>query len=283
MPAIFRASAPAAATLDRLGALQQLPGTWIGGGFNLIARPDHDRAFFLQLSATQEIIEFTPIGSPIPNRAAQQDDIEFLGLRYVHQVSDAVTKGALHIEPGLWLNLPATTVPQAPPSVVRLATIPHGDALIAQGSGSAPEPGPPAITSVSSRPFTQVPGTLLNDFGYLDPYLTSPLPPGIPLGAIQNPNLVLTTAIAKQAITQTVTLKVATTTVIGGLTGALANIPFVARNANATEMHSTFWIETVEHPDGDGQYLQLQYTQTVILNFLGIDWPHISAGTLVKQ
>ena len=43
---------------------QQLPGTWVGGGFNLIARPEHIRAFFLQLSATQEIIEFTPIGSP---------------------------------------------------------------------------------------------------------------------------------------------------------------------------------------------------------------------------
>jgi hypothetical protein len=48
-------------------------------------------------------------------------------------------------------------------------------------------------------------------------------------------------------------------------------------------MHSTFWIETVEHPNGNDQYLQLQYTQTVILNFLDIDWPHISVGTLVKQ
>ena len=255
----------------------------MGGGFNLIARPGHNRAFLLQLSATQEIIEFTPIGSPIPNRGSRQDDIEFLGLRYVQQVSDAVTKGALHIEPGLWLNLPATTVPQAPPNVVRLATIPHGDALIAQGSGSAPEPGPPSIAPVSSKPFTRIPGTLLSQFGYLDPYLLAPLPPGIPLGAAENPNLVLTEAIAKQAIAQTVTLQVATVTAIGGITGSLANIPFLVGNANATEMHSTFWIETVEHPDGNGQYLELQYTQTVILNFLDIDWPHISVGTLIKQ
>jgi hypothetical protein len=27
----------------------------------------------------------------------------------------------------------------------------------------------------------------------------------------------------------------------------------------------------------------VQYTQTVILHFLGIDWPHISVATLTKQ
>jgi hypothetical protein len=29
--------------------------------------------------------------------------------------------------------------------------------------------------------------------------------------------------------------------------------------------------------------MQLQYTQTIILDFLGIHWPHISVATLVKQ
>ncbi len=29
--------------------------------------------------------------------------------------------------------------------------------------------------------------------------------------------------------------------------------------------------------------MQLQYTQTIILNFLGINWPHISVATLLKQ
>ena len=28
---------------------------------------------------------------------------------------------------------------------------------------------------------------------------------------------------------------------------------------------------------------QPQYTQTVILNFLGVNWPHISVATLTKQ
>jgi len=54
------------------------------------------------------------------------------------------------------------------------------------------------------------------------------------------------------------------------------------RNANATKLDAIFWIETVEQPDGS-TFLQLQYTQCVILNFLGIDWPHISVSTLTKQ
>ena len=32
----------------------------------------------------------------------------------------------------------------------------------------------------------------------------------------------------------------------------------------------------------DGEYLQLQYTQTVLLNFSGLSWPHVSAATLLK-
>jgi hypothetical protein len=54
------------------------------------------------------------------------------------------------------------------------------------------------------------------------------------------------------------------------------------RNANATRLDTIFWIETVQQTDGS-TFLQLQYTQTVILNFLGIDWPHISVSTLIKQ
>jgi hypothetical protein len=33
---------------------------------------------------------------------------------------------------------------------------------------------------------------------------------------------------------------------------------------------------------GDRQFLQLQYTQTVLLNFLGLSWPHVSVATLRK-
>ena len=47
-------------------------------------------------------------------------------------------------------------------------------------------------------------------------------------------------------------------------------------------MDAIFWIEKVQQPDGT-HFMQLQYTQTIILNFLNINWPHISVATLVKQ
>jgi hypothetical protein len=34
--------------------------------------------------------------------------------------------------------------------------------------------------------------------------------------------------------------------------------------------------------DGKPAFLQLQYTQTVLLNFNGLSWPHVSVATLRK-
>jgi hypothetical protein len=44
---------------------------------------------------------------------------------------------------------------------------------------------------------------------------------------------------------------------------------------------ATFWIETVQRPDGS-QFLQLQYSQTVLLDFEKVIWPHVSVATLIK-
>ncbi|QUQ70938.1 heme-binding protein [Kutzneria sp. CA-103260] len=286
METVFRASAPVADAGPDLGPLLELPGTWVGDGFNLISRPDqHDnKPFFLELNATRETLSFTPIGAPIPNRGSGQDDIFFQGVHYLQQVSDAATNGALHLEPGMWLNIPATTDPVAPASVVRMATIPHGDALLAQGS-SLLVPGPPQIAPVDSTPtFSTGPNTGQKVTGpYLDPFTKTRLPHGIPHGAIANPNVVLTEAISKQKILETTVLIISTTTEIGGSAGGIQNIPFVVKNANAVSMSAIFWIEKVQTEDGTGTFMQLQYTQQVMLDFLGINWPHIQVATLVKQ
>jgi hypothetical protein len=298
-PSTFRASAPAAAVIPQLGPLAELPGTWVGKGFNLISLPDkhENKPFRLKLNATMETLNFTAIGGPIPNRGSAQDDIAFLGLHYLQQVSDAITSEGLHIEPGLWLNLPATTAPHQAATVARLGTIPHGDSLLAQGN-FLNVAGGPKIDPSDSTPFTLDPatGARKNDTNqqYLTPFHTTPLPAGIPAGAIADPNVVLTAAIKGQKIANTVVLIVSANP-IGGINGTpiapsnkpnevggIVNIPFVVTNANANSFSAIFWIETVVNPDGT-QFLQLQYTQTVILDFLGLKWPHISVATLVKQ
>ena len=75
---------------QKLGYLCELPGTWEGRGFNLIARPDlHDKAnLYLQLNQTHETLTITPIGSAIPNRGFGQDDIELFGLSYLQKIHD---------------------------------------------------------------------------------------------------------------------------------------------------------------------------------------------------
>jgi hypothetical protein len=64
------------------------------------------------------------------------------------------------------------------------------------------------------------------------------------------------------------------------------NIPFVQKNANATALDAIFWVEWVRLPEGR-TFLQLQYVQRVILDFLQldgrtIDWPHVSVATLKR-
>ena len=278
---------------NSLGPLTDLAGTWIGTGFNLVSLPDFDptppstgpKAFRLKLNSTVEILEFDPIGGAVPNRGSTgQDDISIFGLRYLQRIADSVTNEAMHIEPGFWLNVPATTVPPGGATVVRQGSIPHGTSVLAVGT-ALPVAGGPRIGPVDSTPVKNPPdGTPLGP-GYLAPFTNPPLPPGFKPPFVKNLNLALEEAILGQNITNTEVLIISTAAPPNGPAtqkGGTVNMPFDIPNADATKMDAIFWIETVQQSDGS-TFLQLQYTQTVILNFLNIDWPHISVATLVKQ
>ena len=140
-----------------LGLLADLAGSWRGHGFNLIARPDFQRnsPLYLQLNQTDETLKIDPIGSPVPDRGFGQGDIALFGLNYLDKISDQFTDGALHIETGFWVTQPSTTYPQeTPPAsgqiIARLATIPHGTSVLAQGAAT-PFTGPPTLTSVGQQ------------------------------------------------------------------------------------------------------------------------------------
>jgi len=272
-----------------------LPGRWVGKGFNLIARPARQGVatnppFFLQLNGTHETLEFTAIGGDIPNRGTIETTALLHAVTYLQSVTDCVNDTGIHKEPGLWVHVPKTAEnPQE--TYVRQATIPHGDSLLAQSSVAITVNTGPDIKPVNSFPFPIAdPIQALNadpahPLGppYTDPYLQNPLPPDcLPHGllaadTIKDPTNVLRAAIKGQTITETVVLVISTNPV-----GGIVNIPFVVKNANAVQMDAIFWIETVKHASGR-QYLQLQYVQRVILDFLDIHWPHFSVATLIKQ
>ena len=331
-PATVRLTPDNATVSQQLGFLAELAGNWHGHGFNLIARPDHDGGspLFLELNQTDETLKIDPIGSSVPNRGFAMQDIELFGLTYLQKISDSVTGGALHIEPGIWVTQPDTTAPpQSPPPggqiVARMANIPHGNSLLAQGSAillnSLPG-GTFNVPPVNTAPFgvgapMPQPGTQ----GGFPPYNLSdtspaaadfrtpfgnipsvPLPAdikGVPMQTIINdPTRLLQADIAGQFIEKMVIINISTQASIPVLNspplnfadgaGGIENMPFLVSNADTALVFATFWIETIRRPSG-GSFLQLQYAQTVMLNFpilgkptVNLSWPHVSVATLRK-
>ncbi len=293
-------SASAAAVVD---PIQGLLGTWTGVGFNTIWRPQQGAVDnVLQLNATTETLVFSPITGTIPNRGIFQPDIFLTGISYLQQITDANTLEGIHLEPGIWLTVPSTTNPAEPQSVVRMASIPHGTTLLAQGAATTTA-GPPVIPSVDITPFPignpankiPFPGesnlsvASANRIPSPAQPQTPPLTVPITQAMVNNPNSVLTAALAGKTVLSTTTLSISTLVPSSGVTagGGTSNIAFLQgtstanANANAVRVDATFWLETIQTPGGS--FMQLQYTQTVFLNFNGLTWPHVSVATLTLK
>jgi len=337
----IRISSDRATVGAKLGFLAELSGTWEGQGFNLIARPDKQGGspLFLELNQTFEILNLVPISSSIPNRGDVVDDIELFGLTYLQKITDRVTGGALHIEPGIWIHIPSQDTDDGKTqSVARMGNIPHGNSLLAQGTAIKLDPftgnpfDPDVRSAVNTAPFPvgdpmHFPGTLSGfppyDLSNLTPAAVNfrtpagnspaiPLPDtilGVPMqDVILDPTKLLTAALSDQVIESMVIINVSTvasleqeqqppapplppTTInFNGGGGGVENIPFLQANANAATVFATFWIEKIKGPTPDTGFLQLQYVQTVFLNFpvlpsppgKNLTWPHVSVATLQK-
>jgi hypothetical protein len=289
-------AAGGSAAASPLGPLAALAGKWAGRGFNVIWRPNHtpgqDR--FLELNVTTETLQLSAINGPIPNRGLLQPDMNMFGLTYIDQISDANVKAGnvpagLHIEPGLWAVVPHTTDPNVPPTVCRLASIPHGTTILAQGTAATANGGP-SIPNNGIKPFTI--GQPNQTIDFPEQTLTNHTQfrtsgaglTGVTQQMVNNPNSVLQAAIHGQQFQSTTTLHISTTDApVPG--GGTANTAFLkggadGPNAVAASVTATFWLETLH---GQTAPTQLQYTQTVLLNFNGLSWPHVTVGTLHKQ
>lgn len=345
---LVAAAAPSAP--PSLGPLADFVGTWSGIGFNTIFRPQN-QTFplpipapgdnLLELNLTSETLSFSPSLGSIPNRGMLQNDIFLNGVPYVQAINDVTNPApptGIHFEPGIWLSVPTTTNPQEPISLARMASIPHGVTIVAQGVAFPAKAGPPDIHSVDITPFPVGGGAPIKfpsqtasnkNTARIPQDLTAWINAGtITQGLLDDPNLLLRNAIAVQKILSTTTIVVSTDPASPLFGGGTDNIAFLlgnaagtTPNANAVTMSAVFWIETVEHqlhidfPNGSApttveprgapfglpvpSFLldppiqltgpriikvtstQIQYSQTVILNFNGLSWPHVSVATLV--
>jgi hypothetical protein len=342
-----------------LGPLAAFTGAWVGNGFNTIFRPDSTATptplpnpvpvsdNILELNLTSESLSFSPSLGSVPNRgSAAQQDIFLNGVPYLQTVSDITIHGesvGIHVEPGIWIHVPATSVPPLGESITRMASIPHGTTIEAQGT-FVTITGRPTIAPVDITPFrtgsnpVKIPFPSQIASNPNTPRIPQDLGPFITRGTItqamlDDPNSLLRNHISLQNITSTTTIIISTgpppPPELLTFGGGVDNIAFLlgqatatAPNAQALQMFAIFWIETVEEtilvppfkvggppfaikakPSIAGQrvasfsvtppldldrpteltvkFTQIQYTQTVLLNFSGLTWPHVSVNTLV--
>jgi hypothetical protein len=263
--------APVPPPAPSVGPLSAFTGTFHGQGFNTIFRPDLGSPTklpvspggsdnLLELNLTSQTLSFSrPLGS-VPNRGEVTPDIFLNGVTYLLTVSDITNPAkpiGIHFEPGLWMHIPSTKDPAEETTLVRMASIPHGTTLNAQGTFrtfSGPPSIPPANITPSSGPF---PSQTASNAGTAR--IPQDLGPFIKNGSISqdilsDPNTVLRNATAHQTIRSTTALGVATTPTSPIFGGGNDNIAFLLGNTTATqpnsqttEMFSFYWIETVEH------------------------------------
>ncbi|MGO9490497.1 MAG: heme-binding protein [Solirubrobacteraceae bacterium] len=224
-----------------LEAIESFAGDWEGTGFNTIFRPNSPSTptvfpepasgdNVLGLNLTKEILSFSaPLGT-VPNRGVVEADAFLNGVDYLQTIED-VTIGppkGIHVEPGIWIAVPPTTTPAEGRTYVRMAPIPHGATICAQGTAST-SAGRPEIPHVEITPggasgggHDRFPSQTASESGTarIPQDFTAFIAAGtITREVLDNPNVVLVKAIADQTITSTTTIKVSTApeaTLFGG-------------------------------------------------------------------
>ncbi|WP_146101777.1 heme-binding protein [Rhodopila globiformis] len=277
-PGVVRqADAPA----PDLGPLAAFVGDWHGTGLNTIFRPDNPETptplpvpvagsdNVLEINLTTETLSFSKSLGSVPNRGSgAQGDIFLNGVPYLQTINDVTLPGqvtGIHFEPGLWVIVPKTNVPEEGPTLARMASIPHGTTINAQGTFFTVQGGP-KIDPVDITPIAIGTGKLVP---FPSQTVTNQGTPRIPQdltsftaagtitqAILSDPTTVLRNHIAGQNIVSTDVLVIDTTPKTPLFGGGTDNIAFLLGDANGTqananaiavEMKAIFWIETVEH------------------------------------
>lgn len=326
---------------QELGPLEQLLGVWTGKGtgWNMIALPFHKAPappagfkFRVLMNQYDEELQFTFVDDDVPNRGlsrpSQPDFDQFVvTLDYQQKIAqiaaeDRPSSGGLagpvglpiHHEPGLWLyeknrrstddQIKGDAVSEVELDVARLASIPHGNSVLALGKSEVHH-GMPPIPPISGLPSGRFEDVTTPDYDfrsatdpdpyfepyrhYIDnPFMGNVTAPGFPGFSPADMNAILRFANQNVEIVRTTTLTVDSTRKSAGI----SNVPFSVREAEPVSMKSTFWIQELAEKDEQGNpKLRLQYSQVVMLHFFRpredelperAVWPHISIATLDK-
>ena len=334
-------------SMDDFGPIKDLKGIWKaeGTGWNMIALPFHGDPpsnvgikFRVLMNQYDEELTFNFVDDNVKNRGLIRagstiPDQSVAVIDYQQKIAQVIAEdfpnsglaGApqlpIHHEPGLWLfekdhratddRVTENEVTEVELDVARLASIPHGNSVLAIGKSACFKymPDIPPLSGLPSGRFEDV-STPDYDFRdttppdnpdpYLAPfkhYIDNPFKgtfagdPSFPGFSPADMNALLRFAndrLSEQdvKIVRTTTLTVDTARKSGGIT----NLPFTVREAEPVSMKSTFWIQELVDKNGNSR-MRLQYSQVVMLEFFHprqdefpgrAVWPHISIATLEK-
>ena len=323
---------------EEVSLIELLRGTWVSQaqGWNLIALPlSAPGEFRLLMNQYGETLSFNGPDKGVPNRGVTPDP----GGKTqdpndeTHQLIDAISYeqvvvqkevedfpvsnlrekngNPIHHEPGFFLQF-LNHIPvghteedgeedgeEVELKIARLATIPHGNSVLAMGTVQSNIDGAPKISDENALP--ERINTDVQNNPYLAPYkhfednrFFGNVPrtvAGFPGFFPTNANAILQFANPGDLVKRTTILHFDTKFRNAQLTGIpISNIPFVTREADTTEVHATFWVMELHKSDESAptEFI-MQYSQTVYLEFFSSDvpgkrirWPHVSINTLKK-
>lgn len=266
--------------------LSDLRGRWVGEGINTLwvpvstgtptpnppptynpvpDQPARPLPLFVS-SRTTETIQIGDVLGSVPNKGAG-DAFSELAAPYEQKAFDE-NGNLIHVENGFWLVTPATQQPQAAASVARLSSVPHGTVAIVQGELSDRQNGASPVPPLEPAPV-----------------MPSPAVAGLPepTGPLAQEFIDNVASYVQQRINADRTgllweLKLAST--------GVANINFLIPNAQVTSVQVTAWIGNLGiRTDGVGEQAAsvFAYVQTALVEFDGIQWPHVTVGYLTKD
>jgi hypothetical protein len=319
--------------------IELLRGTWTSEaqGWNLIALPfpPAPDKFRLLMNQYGETLRFDVPDKGVPNRGLVPDTmgatadpsdetdqlidaIAYEQIVIQKEVEDFPTSSVrekngnpIHHEPGFFLQLlnhipighteedGKKNGPDEELKIARLATIPHGNSVLAMGTVQFIA-GAPNIPDENALP-ERINNIDVNTNTFLSPYRhfednhffgnVPPTVPGFPGFFPTDANAILKFANPGSRVKRTTVLHFDTKFRNEQLTGTpISNIPFITREADTTEVHATFWImELLKDDESAPAEFIMQYSQTVYLEFFDSDepgkrirWPHVSINTLRK-
>ena len=282
------------------GPLKGLIGTWKGvKGWSVIAVPapaiTSEAAYKLIVQNYTETLTFTAVKAPVDNKGAELTQ-NIGAVVYEQCIHDFDSGELIHVENGMFMYLDviegqASGEHNPPFSIARSGTIPHGNSVLILGDADE-EAKLPDIADITTHPRVD-PKDLPKNF--LDQYVSEQNRLTIHdivtdkesmIFNVVNPNENLQRDNNGLEILKTTHIKLDSEN-----QGDVSNIPFLVKHANATRFTCDFWLEKIKLPMSGQTFEQLQYSQTVDIEFhkkfndeMGlIKWPHVTVNTLTKQ